>query len=34
VSGTVLPYYIQLLEQEEEKEVIESVLERLRDFCE
>lgn len=33
-NGTVLPYYIQLLEQEEEKEVIESTLERLRDVCE
>lgn len=34
LSETVLPYYIQLLEQEEEKEVIESVLERLRELCE
>lgn len=34
LNQTVFPYYIKLLEQEEEKEVIESVLERLRDFCE
>lgn len=34
VVSTVLPYYIQLLEQEEEKVVVESVLERLRDFLE
>lgn len=34
LNETVLPYYIRLLEQEDEKEVIESVLERLREFCE
>jgi len=34
LNQTVFPYYFKLLEQEDDKEVIESVLERLREIAE
>lgn len=34
IGGTVIPYYFDILDQEEDKEVIESVLERLRECLE